>query len=109
MQFLKWKIDLFIKFPVNNFFFIIKIRDLLFQRFEFPFVFVRKSFFNATSFRFLVLGYYFFWQLVIGNLLLLFLVANTVLRRLLRLRGVKTGLVTTETITATYGGEAPTR
>jgi general nucleoside transport system permease protein len=45
---------------------------------------------------------------VLQATILLFLVANTVLRRLLRLRGVKSGLGTTETITRTYGGEAAT-
>jgi general nucleoside transport system permease protein len=42
---------------------------------------------------------------VLQATILLFLVANPVLRRLLRLRGVKSGLETTETITKTYGGE----
>jgi general nucleoside transport system permease protein len=42
---------------------------------------------------------------VLQATILLFLVANPVLRRLFRLRGVKGGLETTETITKTYGGE----
>jgi simple sugar transport system permease protein len=45
---------------------------------------------------------------VLQATILLFLVANPVLRRLLRLRGVKAGLETTETITKTYGGETVT-
>jgi ABC-type uncharacterized transport system permease subunit len=43
---------------------------------------------------------------VLQAMILLFLVANPVLRRVLKLRGVKPGLDTTETITRTYGGEA---
>jgi general nucleoside transport system permease protein len=39
---------------------------------------------------------------VLQAMILLFLVANPVLRRLLKLRGVKSGLETTETITRTY-------
>jgi general nucleoside transport system permease protein len=42
---------------------------------------------------------------VLQATILLFLVANPVLRRALRLRGVKAGLETTETITKTYAGE----
>jgi simple sugar transport system permease protein len=42
---------------------------------------------------------------VLQATILLFLVANPVLRRLFRLRGVKSGLESTETITKTYGGE----
>jgi ABC-type uncharacterized transport system permease subunit len=45
---------------------------------------------------------------VLQATILLFLVANAVLRRLFRLRGVKPGLETTETITKTYGGETVT-
>jgi ABC-type uncharacterized transport system permease subunit len=45
---------------------------------------------------------------VLQATILLFLVANPVLRRVFRLRGVKTGLETTETITKTYGGETVT-
>jgi simple sugar transport system permease protein len=44
---------------------------------------------------------------VLQATILLFLVANPVLRRVFRLRGVKTGIETTETITKTYGGETP--
>ena len=40
---------------------------------------------------------------VLQAMILLFLVANPVLRRVLKLRGVKSGLATTETITQTYG------
>lgn len=39
-------------------------------------------------------------------IILFFLVINPVLRRLFRLRGVKSGLGTTDTITRTYGSEA---
>jgi general nucleoside transport system permease protein len=46
---------------------------------------------------------------VLQAMILLFLVANPVLRRVLKLRGVKSGLETTETITKTYGGEAVAR
>ena len=46
---------------------------------------------------------------VLQAMILLFLVANPVLRRALKLRGVKTGLDTTDTITRTYAGEAVTR
>ncbi len=42
---------------------------------------------------------------VLQATILLFLVANPVLRRAFRLRGVKAGLETTETITKTYAGE----
>ena len=43
---------------------------------------------------------------LVEAIILLFLVASALVRRLFRLRGVKTGLGTTETITATYGNEA---
>ncbi len=43
---------------------------------------------------------------LIQAIILLFLVANVVVRRLLRLRGVTAGLGTTETITRSYGTEA---
>jgi simple sugar transport system permease protein len=43
---------------------------------------------------------------LIQAIILLFLVASALLRRLLRLRGVKAGLGTTETMAATYGSEA---
>ena len=43
---------------------------------------------------------------VVQAIILLFLVANAVIRRLFRLRGVKANLGTTETMTATYGKEA---
>ena len=43
---------------------------------------------------------------VLQGTILLFLVANPVLQRLFRLRGVKSGLDTTETLTKTYSGEA---
>ena len=43
---------------------------------------------------------------VLQATILLFLVATPVLRRLLRLRGARTGLGATETITRSYGGEA---
>jgi general nucleoside transport system permease protein len=43
---------------------------------------------------------------VVQATILLFLVANPVLRRIFRLRGVQSGLGTTETIARTYGGEA---
>jgi general nucleoside transport system permease protein len=43
---------------------------------------------------------------VVEAIVLLFLVANTVVRRLFRLRNVEAHLGTTETITATYGSEA---
>ena len=43
---------------------------------------------------------------VLQATILLFLVANPVLQRLFRLRGVKSGLDTTETLTKTYSGEA---
>jgi simple sugar transport system permease protein len=43
---------------------------------------------------------------VVQAIILLFLVANSVIRRLFRLRGVKASLGTTETMTATYGSEA---
>ena len=39
-------------------------------------------------------------------IILLFLVASPVLRRLFRLRGVKSSLGTTETMSRTYGSEA---
>jgi general nucleoside transport system permease protein len=42
---------------------------------------------------------------VVQATVLLFLVASPVLRRLFRLRGVKSGLGSTETIARTYGGE----
>jgi ABC-type uncharacterized transport system permease subunit len=45
---------------------------------------------------------------VLQATILLFLVANPVLRRIFRLQGVKTGLETTETITKTYGSETVT-
>ena len=43
---------------------------------------------------------------VLQAMILLFLVANAVIRRVLKLRGVEAGLGTTETITRTYGAEA---
>ena len=43
---------------------------------------------------------------VLQAIILLFLVANSVIRRVFRLRGVKANLGTTETMTATYGKEA---
>jgi simple sugar transport system permease protein len=43
---------------------------------------------------------------LLQSVILLFLVASPVIRRLLRLRGVKSGLGTTETMTKTYGSEA---
>jgi len=43
---------------------------------------------------------------VLQGTILLFLVANPVLQRLFRLRGVKSGLDTTQTLTKTYSGEA---
>ncbi len=43
---------------------------------------------------------------VVQAIILLFLVANAVLRRFFRLRGVSANLGTTETMTATYGSEA---
>jgi len=43
---------------------------------------------------------------VLQATILLFLVAGPVLRRLFRLRGVKPGIESTETLTRTYGGEA---
>jgi len=43
---------------------------------------------------------------VLQATILLFLVANPVLQRLFRLRGVKSGLDTTQTLTKTYSGEA---
>ena len=46
---------------------------------------------------------------VLQAMILLFLVANPVLRRALKLRGVKPGLDTTATITRTYAGEAVAR
>ena len=46
---------------------------------------------------------------VLQATILLFLVANPVLRRAFRLRGVKAGLETTETITKTYAGEVAPR
>jgi ABC-type uncharacterized transport system permease subunit len=42
---------------------------------------------------------------VLQATILLFLVAHTVIRRIFKLRGVKAGLETTETITGTYGRE----
>jgi hypothetical protein len=46
---------------------------------------------------------------VLQATILLFLVANPVLRRVLKLRGVKPGLDTTDTITRTYAGEVVAR
>lgn len=46
---------------------------------------------------------------VLQATILLFLVANPVIRRILQLRGVEAGLETTGTITRTYGAEAVTR
>jgi len=46
---------------------------------------------------------------VLQATILLFLVANTVVRRALRLRGVQSGLETTPTITRTYGAETVAR
>ncbi|HEX8941402.1 MAG TPA: ABC transporter permease [Candidatus Limnocylindrales bacterium] len=46
---------------------------------------------------------------VLQATILLFLVASPVLRRLFRLRGVQSGLGSTETIARTYGGEATVR
>lgn len=46
---------------------------------------------------------------VLQATILLFLVAHTVIRRVLRLRGVEAGLETTDTITRTYGRESVTR
>jgi len=43
---------------------------------------------------------------VLQATILLFLVAHTVIRRLLKLRGVEAGLETTDTITRTYGRES---
>jgi simple sugar transport system permease protein len=43
---------------------------------------------------------------LVQAIILLFLVANEVVRRLFRLRGVTAGLGTTETITRTYGAES---
>jgi general nucleoside transport system permease protein len=43
---------------------------------------------------------------VLQATILLFLVANTVIRRLLKLRGVKAGLESTDTIARTYGRES---
>jgi general nucleoside transport system permease protein len=43
---------------------------------------------------------------VLQATILLFLVAHTVIRRLLKLRGVKAGLESTETIARTYGSES---
>ncbi len=45
---------------------------------------------------------------VLQATILLFLVAAPVLRRVFRLRGVKTGIESTETITKTYGSETVT-
>lgn len=46
---------------------------------------------------------------VLQATILLFLVAHTVIRRILRLRGVEAGLETTDTITSTYGRESVAR
>jgi simple sugar transport system permease protein len=46
---------------------------------------------------------------VLQATILFFLVAAPVLRRIFRLRGVRSGFGTTETITRTYGAEAVTR
>jgi simple sugar transport system permease protein len=46
---------------------------------------------------------------VLEATILLFLVASPVLRRVFRLRGVQSGLGSTDTITRTYGGEAAVR
>jgi ABC-type uncharacterized transport system permease subunit len=46
---------------------------------------------------------------VLQATILLFLVANAVIRRVLRLRGVKAGVEATETITRTYGAETVAR
>ena len=46
---------------------------------------------------------------VLQATILLFLVAHEVIRRVFRLRGVKAGLESTETIARTYGGESVVR
>jgi len=43
---------------------------------------------------------------VLQAMILLFLVASPVLRRVFRLRGVQSGLGSADTLTRTYGGEA---